>query len=104
MRKAKFVLAAVLLAILSSLALWSQSREEKLRDKYYEKWLNQDVVYIITDDERAVFSKLQTPEEKDAFIEQFWSRRAPNRNSDWNEYKEEHYRRIAYANANCSTG
>ena len=56
-------------------ALWPQSREDKTRDKYYQKWLDEDVTYIITDDEKAVFSKLQTPEERDAFIEQFWRRR-----------------------------
>ncbi len=87
-----------------SLPLISQTREEKSGNKYYDKWLNQDVLYIITDEERAVFSKLQTPEEKDSFIEQFWQRRAPDPNRSSNEFKEEHYRRIAYANEHFASG
>lgn len=85
-------------------SVWSQAREDKERDKYYQRWVDQDVVYIITDDERAVFKKLGTTEEKDAFIEEFWRRRASNPNRDWNEYKEEHYRRIAHANDKFSSG
>src|SRR5262249_35267841 len=70
------------------------------RQDYYQKWLKEDVLYIITDDERKVFQSLSTPEEKDAFIEQFWSRRDPDPRTPNNEFKEEHYRRIAYANEN----
>jgi GWxTD domain-containing protein len=81
-----------------------QSNEEKSEAKYYDKWLNQDVIYIITDDERAVFSKLTTNEEKEQFIEQFWERRNPNPGKGGNEYREEHYRRIAYANAKFASG
>ncbi|PYV09641.1 MAG: hypothetical protein DMG07_22765 [Acidobacteria bacterium] len=65
---------------------------------HYGKWLNEDVVYLATDEEKAVFRKLHTPEEKDQFIEQFWTRRDPDPNTAANEYKEEHYRRLAYAN------
>src|SRR5437867_3232010 len=100
----KSVMAVLLICTITSTGLWSQSREAKTRDKYYDKWLNQDVLYIVTDEERAVFSKLQTPEEKDAFIEQFWRRRSPDPNREFNEYKEEHYRRIAYANSKFGSG
>jgi GWxTD domain-containing protein len=60
--------------------------------------LNEDVVYIIADEERAAFEKLTTDEERQRFIEQFWHRRDPITATPQNEMREEHYRRIAYAN------
>ncbi|MBI3472854.1 MAG: GWxTD domain-containing protein [Candidatus Solibacter usitatus] len=63
----------------------------------YVKWLNEDVVYIVTDEERAAFQKLTTDKERQKFIEQFWLRRDPTPGTPENESKEEHYRRIAYA-------
>jgi len=72
-------------------------KQEESRD-YYQKWLNEDVVYLIADEERAVFAKLSTEEEKEQFIEQFWYRRDPDPKTATNEFKDEHYRRIAYAN------
>jgi GWxTD domain-containing protein len=80
----------------------SQLDEERL--DYYQKWLEQDVVYIITDEEREVFRSLLTPEEKESFIEQFWRRRDPAPETMENEFREEHYRRIAYANDHFSIG
>lgn len=70
----------------------------------YKKWLNEDVVYIITPEERAAFKALSNDEERDQFIEQFWLRRDPTPDTPENEYKEEHYRRIAYANEHFSAG
>jgi len=64
----------------------------------YQKWLNEDVAYIITDEERAAFLRLQADEEREHFIEQFWLRRDPTPDTVENEFREEHYRRIAYAN------
>ena len=64
----------------------------------YQKWLNEDVVYIITDEERAAFHRLQADEERETFIEQLWLRRDPTPGTLENEFREEHYRRIAYAN------
>ena len=64
----------------------------------YQKWLNEDVAYIITDEERAAFKRLQTDEEREHFIEQFWLRRDPTPGTPENEFREEHYRRIAYTN------
>jgi GWxTD domain-containing protein len=64
----------------------------------YRKWLNEDVAYIITDEERAALKRLTTDEEREMFIEQFWLRRDPTPGTVENEFKEEHYRRIAYAN------
>lgn len=63
-----------------------------------EKWLNEDVVYITTPEERAAFERLHTDEERNHFIEQFWLRRDPTPGTVENEFKEEHYRRIAWAN------
>jgi TonB family protein len=64
----------------------------------YELWLNEDVIYIISDAERVAFKSLTTDEEREKFIEQFWLRRDPSPGTSENEFKEEHYRRIAYAN------
>ncbi len=65
----------------------------------WDKWLNEDVAYIITDEERKAFKSLQTDDERKEFIEQFWLRRDPTPGTVENEFKTEHYRRIAYANA-----
>ena len=70
----------------------------------YKTWLDQDVAYIITDEERKAFKILSNDEERDAFIEQFWLRRNPNPDSPENEFREEHYRRIAYANEHFAAG
>ena len=64
----------------------------------WKKWMNEDVVYIITDEEKRAFKQLKTDEERQAFVESFWERRDPTPDTEENEYKEEHYRRIAYAN------
>ncbi|HWB86364.1 MAG TPA: GWxTD domain-containing protein [Bryobacteraceae bacterium] len=84
-----------------------RKKEEKLRKELetpYRKWLNEDVAYIITDEERAAFKRLQTDEEREQFIEQFWLRRDPTPDTVENEFKEEHYRRIAYANEHFASG
>jgi GWxTD domain-containing protein len=70
----------------------------------YQKWLNEDVVYIITPEERDAFKQLSNDEERDNFIEAFWQRRDPTPDTEENEYKEEHYRRIAYANEHFAAG
>lgn len=70
----------------------------------YKKWLNEDVRWIITDQERKAFLSLSNDEERDAFIEQFWRRRNPDPDSPENSYKEEVYRRIAYANEHFAAG
>jgi len=70
----------------------------------YKKWLDEDVPYIITDDERRAFMSLANDEEREAFIESFWQRRNPNPDSPENEFREEHYRRIQYANDHYAAG
>jgi len=84
-----------------------KKREAKLRKELetpYKKWLNEDVIYIITDEERQAFKRLQTDEEREQFIEQFWLRRDPTPDTVENEFKEEHYRRIAYSNERFASG
>lgn len=71
---------------------------ERITADPYQKWLNEDTLWIITDQERADFSRLATDQQRDAFIVAFWNRRNPTPQSAENPYKEEHYRRIAYAN------
>jgi GWxTD domain-containing protein len=79
------------------------SKLEKLGG-VYKKWLDEDVRWIITDEESAAFKKLTTNAERDQFIEMFWQRRDPTPDTAENEYKEEHYRRIAYANEHFAAG
>ena len=81
-----------------------QERLKKELETPYKKWLDQDVGYIISDEERRAFKGLQNDEEKEQFIEQFWLRRDPTPDTEENEYREEHYRRIAYANQNFASG
>ena len=64
----------------------------------WQKWLTQDVAYIVTDEERAAFQSLSSDEEREHFIEQFWLRRDPTPGTDANEFKQEHYRRIGFVN------
>ena len=70
----------------------------------YKKWLDEDVVFIISGDERRGFLQLQTNEEREQYIEAFWQRRNPDQDSFENSFKEEHYRRIAYANERFGSG
>jgi GWxTD domain-containing protein len=81
----------------------TQRQMDRAEMSPYNRWLNEEVVYIITDEERAAFQKLTSDGERDKFVEQFWERRNPNPGSARNEGKEEHYRRIAYANEHFAT-
>src|SRR5712664_2622768 len=73
-------------------------------DSAYKQWLTEDVTYIISPDERNAFLQLDTNEEREQFIEQFWLRRSSNPDLPENDFKEEHYRRIAYANEHFASG
>lgn len=81
-----------------------QQRLRKELEKPFRKWLREDVSYIISNEERAAWKKFQTSEEMEQFIEQFWLRRDPTPDTAENEFKEEHYRRIAYANERYASG
>ena len=108
-------LASVLVMGLAPAAL-AQDKEEKKKQKeptakqkaelksVYKKWLDEDVLYIITDDERKAFKALKTDEERDQFIEQFWLRRDPDPDTPENEYKDQYYERIQYANEHYTSG
>ena len=72
--------------------------------KTYKKWLDEDVRWIITDEEKSAFMQLSNDEERDNFIEAFWQRRDPTPDTEENEFKEEHYRRIAYSNEHFAAG
>jgi GWxTD domain-containing protein len=83
------------------------ANERKKKDELksvYKKWMDEDVSYIITEEERKAFKVLKTDEERDQFIEQFWLRRDPDPDTNENEYKEEYYVRIQYANEKFSSG
>jgi len=73
-------------------------------DNTYRQWLQEDVTYIISPDERNAFLQLDTNEEREQFIEQFWLRRSSNPDLPENDFREEHYRRIAYANEHFASG
>src|SRR5213594_469500 len=79
-------------------------RTLKELDSAYKQWLNEDVIYIIAPEERTAFLQLSTSEEREQFIEQFWLRRSSNPDLPENDFKEEHYRRIAYANEHYASG
>ncbi len=89
---------------LALLLIAAQSPQQEERTDYYRKWLREDVVYIITSEEREVFEALTTPDERDQFIEQFWRRRDTDPSTADNEFKIEHYRRIAYVNERFAAG
>lgn len=79
-------------------------RTLKELDSQYKQWLSEDVIYIIAPEERNAFLQLETNEEREQFIEQFWLRRSNNPDLPDNDYKEEHYRRIAYTNEHYASG
>ncbi len=79
-------------------------RTLKELDNAYKQWLTEDVAYIISPDERRAFLEYETNEEREQFIEQFWLRRSSNPDLPDNDFKEEHYRRIAYANEHYASG
>ena len=94
----------------ASKELTDEERKDRLRSfkkevgKTYQNWLDQDVRYIITPEEEQAFKLLGTDEERDQFIEQFWLRRDPTPDTEENEFREEHYRRIQYANEHFAAG
>ncbi|HEX8503514.1 MAG TPA: GWxTD domain-containing protein [Pyrinomonadaceae bacterium] len=77
---------------------------KKERSNMFKKWIDEDVAYIITDEEKKAWKKLATDEEREQFIEAFWRRRDPDPDTELNEYLEEHYERVAYANQHFASG
>jgi GWxTD domain-containing protein len=99
------IIRFLLVPFLIAAAGFAQDRrnQEVLTD-HYTKWLQEDVLYIVSEEEAEVFRRLTTDVERDQFIEQFWLRRDPNPRTPANEFKEEHYRRIHYANERFAAG
>lgn len=107
---------ALSILVLSSTPIWAQPRQTSQDPmsnprnvkpelkRAYKDWLEKDVAYIITDNERKAFKKLQSDEEREQFIELFWRRRDPDPDTDENEFREEYYERIAYANEHFASG
>jgi GWxTD domain-containing protein len=107
---------AFALFVLAAPVAWAQNRQTSQNPmdnprnvkpelkKAYKEWLEKDVAYIITDEEKRAFKKLQTDEEREQFIEGFWRRRDPDPDTDENEFREEYYERIAYANEHFASG
>jgi GWxTD domain-containing protein len=81
-----------------------QKAAQKENESAYKKWMSEEVPYIITDEEKKTFKNLSTDDEREQFIEGFWERRNPNPGTPENEFKEEYYRRIAYANEHYASG
>lgn len=82
----------------------NKSREQELGSRTLRRWLDEDVSYVISNEERAAFKALKTDEERESFIEQFWLRRDPSPDSIENEFRDDHYERIAYANERFASG
>jgi GWxTD domain-containing protein len=100
MKKIKYLVYILFFSGILPLLL---SKENEIPQKYL-KWLNEEVVYIISSQEREVFLSLKTDEERENFIKIFWKRRDPTPETEFNEFREEHYRRIEYANKNFFEG
>src|SRR5450631_993748 len=92
------ILGALLLS-LTSFAHAQRAKKEALPPRY-SKWVNEEVVYIITDEERKAFLGLNADEQRDTFINDFWQVRNPAKGTSTNSFKEEHYRRLEYATSN----
>lgn len=96
MFRCRFALLFLLFALVA--APLSRAVSEKDLPPRYRHWLQEEAAYIIQSDERAQFLSLKTDAERDSFIHQFWEARNPTPGVEPNTYKEEHYRRLAYAN------
>ncbi len=90
--------ALVFLLIASTAAGAAQEEVLQQIPEEHRKWLEEEVRYITTDQERDLFLALQTLEERELFIAAFWAKRDPNASTSENEFKDEHYRRLDYAN------
>src|ERR1044072_1286761 len=116
-RMRSLVLALSLLVTASSAALAQKKKAGDPQDvterertvkkenrNMFKKWIDEDVAYIITDEEKRAWKKLATDAEREQFIEAFWRRRDPDPDTELNEYLEEHYERVAYANQHFASG
>ena len=93
----RYFLIPVITSILFISSALLAASKDKLPEKY-DKWLREEAVYIISPAEEDVFLKLGNDRDRDRFMEEFWRQRDPTPGTPRNEFKEEHYRRIAFAN------
>ncbi len=115
----KIFLLTIVIAGLGTVGVWAQTPDKNkpsqdISDKarivktepkdVYKKWVNNDVAYIITNEEKKAYKALATDEERENFIENFWRRRDPDPDTEENEYREEYFERIAYANQHYASG
>ena len=113
------VLAAGVLAASASVGFAQKNKEQPSQDpnqksrnvkkedsveKIYKDWVTKEVAYIITSDEKKAYNSLKTSEERENFIENFWRRRDPNPDTEENEYREQYFERLAYANEHFASG
>jgi len=111
-RKTMRLMSVLLVLALVSPGLTAQDKKEDKKKRrssestksVYKRWVDEDVRWIITDEERKTFNSLKTDDEREQFIEQFWLRRDPDPDTDVNEYREDYYQRIAYANEKFTSG
>jgi len=96
----RFLVVFLELLLVASFNLFSIGRDSNPLPPQYKKWLDEEIVYIITPKEKAVFLQLKTDNDRDLFIEAFWKQRNPSPTKERNEFKDEHYKRIEYANRN----
>lgn len=98
-----FIIVACIAAVGQSDNNQPAGNDSNLLPPLYQKWLDEDVHWIVTAEEAAAFRRLRMDKERDEFVEQFWKRRDPTPGTPKNEYKEEHYRRLAYANTHFAS-
>jgi len=98
-----FLATALAFALAPPVFTFQQRLRQELTSSY-KKWVTEDVGYILTDEERLAWRRLATDDEREQFVEDFWIRRDPTPDTIENEFKEEHYRRIAYANERFASG
>ena len=100
----RFLSCIVMVGVVLVTAALAQTPAKREFADTYQKWIDEDVIYIITPEERAQFLVLTNDRDRDSFITQFWEKRNPNPGSSENTYKEEHYRRLAYSNEHFAAG
>jgi len=100
----KKVFVSLIILLTGSVYIFSMDRDLNSLSSQYKRWLGEEVVYIITSEERNVFLNLRTDKERNIFIESFWKHRDPNPLTEKNEFREEHYRRLTYVNQNFGRG
>ncbi len=100
----QFFIPAILLVLSMASPLNCENQNPRALPEKYRKWLEQEVVYIISQNEKEVFRSLITDEQREDFVRNFWKRHDPSPDTLFNEYREEHYRRIEYANDNFFEG